>query len=282
MQQDPEIAAFKRVISMERLVDSTQGLRTPCMYYEIKYMAINKESDWRPAVSSMTVIGVMDRIKWCEAFLGDLLVLHNHNQLFERRMIINHGVDLETQLGSKEHEDKKLRLLLTEGDDVVASLDMCEDVLLRSARRLQTLVGWAYAVRVVSAPGSYICDIGPTTDTCPITAGMHETAHRTDRQADEGQQRPASCRKACPREPPAGFGTSGRCSAGCESGVRPKDVGAGVARLAGQTSFEDHYLVQTPFFCFSLLLRYCQPFHYWSGAACRIECVERPIVLSYE
>ena len=156
MQQDPEIAAFKHVISMERLVDSTRGLRTPCMYYEVKYFAMNRESDWRPVVSSMTATGVLGRIRWCEVFLGDLLVLRNQTQLFERRMINDRGVDLETQLGSKEHEDKKLRLLLTEGDDVVASLDMCEDVLLRSVRRLQTLVGWAYAVRVVLVPGSYI------------------------------------------------------------------------------------------------------------------------------
>ena len=87
-----------------------------------------------------------------------------------------------------------------------------------------------------------------------MITGLHESAHRIDRQADEGQRRPASSRKACPREPPAGFGTSGRCSAGCEVVVRPEDMGAGVARLAGQTSFEDDRLVQTPFFCFGLLL----------------------------
>ena len=29
-------------------------------------------------------------------------------------------------------------------------------------------------------------------------------------------------------------------------------MGAGVARLAGQTGFEDHHLVKPPFFCFGL------------------------------
>ena len=38
-------------------------------------------------------------------------------------------------LGSQQHEEKKLALLLTRGEEVVASLDMCEDVLLRSVRR---------------------------------------------------------------------------------------------------------------------------------------------------
>ena len=152
MQQEPEIAAFKKVLSLERLVQSTRGLRTPGAYHEMKHLATHKDCDWRLAVSSMTATSVLNRIKWCEVFLGDLLVVHNQTQLFERRMVKDCGVDLETQLGSKEHEDNKLRLLLTKGDDVVAGFDMCEDVVLRSVRRLRTLVGWAYAVRVVLVP----------------------------------------------------------------------------------------------------------------------------------
>jgi len=49
------------------------------------------------------------------------------------------GADLAAGLGTQQHEDKKLALLLTKGEDAVASLDICEDVMLRAVRRLSTL-----------------------------------------------------------------------------------------------------------------------------------------------
>lgn len=60
--------------------------------------------------------------------------------------MIKRGADLEHHLGSQEHEHKKLHRLLYKGENVVFSEDVCEDVLLRSARRLCTLVEWAHEV----------------------------------------------------------------------------------------------------------------------------------------
>ena len=42
MQGIEAVNAFKYVLSIERLVKQTSGLRTPSMYYEIKYLAVNK------------------------------------------------------------------------------------------------------------------------------------------------------------------------------------------------------------------------------------------------
>ncbi len=147
MQDNGAVQAFGHVLSLERLVKQTKGLRTPFMYYEIKHLAINKDNSWQPVVEIMTEMAVLDRIKWCEVFLGDLLVLQSRMEIFEKRMT-ERGADLVTPLGSRQHEEKKLALLLTQGEEVVASQDICEDVMLRSVRRLATLSEWAYKVSV--------------------------------------------------------------------------------------------------------------------------------------
>ncbi len=145
MQGIEAVTAFKYVLSLERLVQSTQGLRTPSMYFELKNMAVNKDSDWQLAAEGLTEAAVLDRIKWCEVFLGDLLVLRNRMEVFEWRME-ERGADLAAALGTQQHEDKKLALLLTKGEDAVASLDICEDVMLRAVRRLSTLCSWGHLV----------------------------------------------------------------------------------------------------------------------------------------
>ncbi len=145
MQGIEAVNAFKYVLSLERLVKQTSGLRTPSIYPEIKFFAVNKDSDWQPLVEGLTEAAVLDRIRWCEVFLGDLLVLRNRMEMFEWRME-KRGADLAAGLGTQQHEDKKLALLLTKGEDAVASLDICEDVMLRAVRRLSTLCSWGHLV----------------------------------------------------------------------------------------------------------------------------------------
>ena len=150
-QQDSFVFAFRHVLSMERLVQEVRGLQTPDVYSSLKHYAINKHTQWEAVVNRMEELSVLDRIEWCEVFLKDLLLLHKHTTVFEQKMV-ERGADLERQLGSQEHEDKKLHLLLYKGENAVFIEDVCEDVLLRSARRLRTLVNWAYAVRTVGEP----------------------------------------------------------------------------------------------------------------------------------
>ncbi len=83
MQGIEAVNAFKYVLSLERLVKQTSGLRTPSIYSEIKFLAVNKDSDWQPLVEGLTEAAVLDRIRWCEVFLGDLLVLRNRMEMFE-------------------------------------------------------------------------------------------------------------------------------------------------------------------------------------------------------
>lgn len=147
MQKDEYMSAYRHVISMERLVREVRGVQTPSLYHEIKHFGINKNTRWEAFVERMTALTVVERIEWCEVFLEDLQLLHQHTVVFEKSMI-KRGVDLEHRLGSQEHEHKKLHMLLYQGENTVFSEDVCEDVLLRSARRLCTLVGWAHEVRV--------------------------------------------------------------------------------------------------------------------------------------
>lgn len=147
MQTDSYLSAYRHVISMERLVQEVKDLHTPDAYYEIKHFAINKGTQWTAFVDRMTELTVMERIEWCETFLQDLVLLHQYTIVFQKSMI-KKGVDLEHRLGSQEHEHKKLHTLLYKGENVVFSEDVCEDVLLRSAGRLRTLVRWAHEVCV--------------------------------------------------------------------------------------------------------------------------------------
>lgn len=154
MQKDEYLSAYKHVISMERLVQEVRDLQTPSLYYEIKHYAINTNTRWEPYVERMTELSVMTRIEWCEAFLADLLLLHQHTIVFEQNMV-KRGVDLEHRLGSQEHEHKKLHMLLYKGENAVFSEDVCEDVLFRSARRLRTLVSWAHTVSACDDAAPY-------------------------------------------------------------------------------------------------------------------------------
>lgn len=144
MQQPAETMAFQEVISIERLVSSATGVRTPCLYYELKYMAINKDSDWRPVVRNMTEGAVLDRIKTCEVFLGDMLILRSLADGLERRA--TRLADLGASVGSSQHVEAKVRLLLVRGEDAVIQSDLCEDILLRALRRMLTMVEWGYRV----------------------------------------------------------------------------------------------------------------------------------------
>lgn len=146
MQQDGYLLAYKHILSMERLVGEVRGLQTPDTWYEIKHYAINKNTRWETYAERMTELSVTNRIQWCETFLEDLLLLHQHTISFEQSMV-KRGADLRYRLGSQEHEDKKLHMLLYKGEQAVFSEDVCEDVLLRSARRLRTLISWAHEVR---------------------------------------------------------------------------------------------------------------------------------------
>ena len=146
MQKDEYLLAYKHVVSMERLVGEVKGLQTPDMYYELKHYAINKNTRWEAYVERMTELSVVTRVEWCETFLEDLLLLHHHTITFEKSMV-KKGIDLAHCLGSQEHEHKKLHMLLYKGENAVFSEDVCEDVLLRSARRLRTLLSWAHDVR---------------------------------------------------------------------------------------------------------------------------------------
>lgn len=139
------VKAVKHVLSLRRLAEETTGLRTPDFYISVKLMAAKVHFDWKPMVASITPDAVLHRIKWCEMFMGDLLVLQNRLRLFEKRMLAR-GVDVTHPLGSREHEERKLRMLLEDGEDAVAAVDICEDVLMRSSRRLDTLIGWGYKV----------------------------------------------------------------------------------------------------------------------------------------
>ena len=144
MQETAGTTAFQQVISIERLVDSARGVKTPCLYYELKHMAINKDSDWRPVVNILTERDMLDRIQWCEAFIGDILILRQLADALEQRM--TRVADLKAPVGSQEHIEGKLRLLLARGENAVLQSDVCEDVLLRALRRMLTLTEWGYTV----------------------------------------------------------------------------------------------------------------------------------------
>lgn len=177
MQQDKIVSAFRHVISMERLVKEVGGLQTPDLYASLKHYAINRTAQWEVVVGGMTELSVVDQIQWCEVFLEDLLLLHQHTMAFEKSMI-ERGADLGHPLGSQEHEHKKLYVLLYKGENAVFSEDVCEDVLLRSARRLDTLVGWAHEVCIcVYMPVSYL-----RTYFVFECAGMHAAAYRTGQE----------------------------------------------------------------------------------------------------
>ena len=145
MQEASEVVLFRTLISIERLVESVQGTKTACLYAELKRMAISRDNDWRALVHSISMDALAARIRWCEVFVGDLMLLQQRAAAFEDRMV-RQGIDLTCYLGSKQHEEKKLLMLLTRGEDYTAQADICEDVLLRAVRRLITLVDWAYAV----------------------------------------------------------------------------------------------------------------------------------------
>lgn len=199
-QQDNFVFAFRHVLSMERLVQEVRGLQTPDMYNCLKHYAINKHTQWEAYVNPMEELSVLDRIEWCEVFLKDLLLLHKHTTVFEQQMV-ERGADLERQLGSQEHEDKKLRLLLYKGETAVFIEDVCEDVLLRSARRLRTLVNWAYTVRTRRRT-LHQFSRGWAFPSRSCHAGMLAPAHRADRETGEGLLRRArnpaavTCRKS--------------------------------------------------------------------------------------
>ena len=144
MQQAPETMAFKQLNSIERLVNSAGGTRTPCLYYELKHMAINKDSDWRPVVCILSESAVLDRIKWCEAFIGDILILRKSAEGLQQRAA--RKADLKAPVGSRQHIERKLMLLLARGEDIVTQSDICEDILLRALRRMLVLAEWAHTV----------------------------------------------------------------------------------------------------------------------------------------
>lgn len=175
MQKDEYLLAYKHVISMERLVQEVRGLQTPDLYYELKHYAINKNTRWEAYAERMTELSVISRVEWCETFLEDLLLLHQHTISFEQSMV-KRGADLHHRLGSQEHEHKKLHLLLYKGENAVFSEDVCEDVLLRSARRLRTLIGWADEVS--TRRRTLLCfAFASFVVRC---AGMCAAAHRAD------------------------------------------------------------------------------------------------------
>ena len=147
MPADAHLQSYRHVISMERLVREVRGVRTPDPYYELKRLAINKNTGWESYVAGLTELSLFERIQWCETFLEDLLLLHRHTITFEKDMV-EKGADLKSHLGSQEHETRKLHTLLYKGEQVVFNQDVCEDVFLRSARRLRTLIEWAHAVSV--------------------------------------------------------------------------------------------------------------------------------------
>ena len=144
MQQPPETMAFKQVASIERLVNSARGVRTPCLYYELKHLAINRDSDWRFVVRTLSRSALLDRIRWCEVFVGDIVILRRQAKALEQRT--TRLADLRTTVGSSQHVEAKVRMLLVRGENAVAQSDVCEDVLLRALRRLSTLVEWSYSV----------------------------------------------------------------------------------------------------------------------------------------
>lgn len=144
---DVHLKAFEHLLSLERLVKDVKGLRTRMVYYETKHMALNRNTDWQPVIDCMTDSAVLARIQWCEVFLSDMVIIRRRSDEFEKRMA-QKGADTQNTLGSREHEEQKLRTLLRLGESAVAAQDACEDVLLRGVRRLMTLVNWAYEVIV--------------------------------------------------------------------------------------------------------------------------------------
>ena len=153
MPTQPLDSTLPRLISLKRLVDGVRGTKTDLLYFEIKRMAVLKDTDWEPVISRMSEPAVLARIQWCEAFLKDLVLIEARSGEFERRMA-RKGADMTNALGSRQHEEQKLRLLLSQGEAAAAAQDACEDVLLRGVCRLMTLVTWACEVydRCRSAP----------------------------------------------------------------------------------------------------------------------------------
>lgn len=145
MQKDESLTSFRDVISMQRFVQEVRGLQTPAIYEKTKHYARNKDKRWEEFVGDMTEQSRMNHVQWCEVFSADLLLLRGYTITFEQNMI-GRGADLDHGLGSQEHELKKLHMLLYQGENAVFNEDMYEDVLLRSARRLRTLIGWAQEV----------------------------------------------------------------------------------------------------------------------------------------
>lgn len=182
MQKPLEQSTYAQVISVERLVASARGTRTPCLYYELKHHAINRDSDWRPVVRNMTQCAVLDRIKWCEVFIGDILILRRLAEALEQRTM--RLADLAAPVGSPQHVEAKLRLLLAKGENAVIQSDVCEDVLLRALRRMLTLADWSYTV------SSSFCKsdvaLRNHTDCLLPAAELHAPALRAHRPPDEG------------------------------------------------------------------------------------------------
>ena len=148
----------------------------------MKYFAINKDSDWRPAVHSLPECATLDRIEWCGVFISDILILRKLAETLEQRAA--RLADLAAPVGSRQHAEAKLQLLLARGEDAVTQSDVCEDVLLRALRRMLVLAEWGYTVSPVlfcmipCAPKPYVTRV----------AGLHAFAPSPDRQTDEGMQ----------------------------------------------------------------------------------------------
>lgn len=87
---------------------------------------------------------VPDRIRWCEVLVGDVLVLRKQAETLQRRAA--RWAALTAPVGSGQHVEARVRLLLARGEDAVAQSDACEDILMRALPRLFTLLEWAYRV----------------------------------------------------------------------------------------------------------------------------------------
>ena len=148
VMKDP-VEGFKYVMSLERLVGMTRGLKTPSLYDYLKRMAIHKDSDWRPAVQRMTDSMRRSRVAWCEVFLSDMLLLDGYITRFEARMLTL-GLDTAASPLSDQHHTDKLMTLLTRGEEAMQNEDMAEAVMHRGVYRLRKLIRWAYGVRLPS------------------------------------------------------------------------------------------------------------------------------------
>ena len=185
MQPPAEMTAFGRVASIERLVNSARGVRTPDLYSEMKYFAINKDSDWRPAVHSLTECATLDCVEWCGVFISDILIIRKLAETLEQRA--TRLADLAAPVGSRQHAEAKLQLLLARGEDAVTQSNVCEDVLLRALQRMLVLAEWGYTVSLAFL----VCLRGALhskTTSAVLVTGLHTFAPSPYRQTDEGMQ----------------------------------------------------------------------------------------------